>query len=117
MRKLIYFGLILSLFFYCGPKQEKIERIMENGVEVIVNHLEPYQVKDGPTTFTLEEECVIDTEREDLTDLGISEIGAFDIDSISLVAPEYLNSIRKEILLKHLGKKGKAQENFSAQQI
>ncbi len=116
MRKLIYFGLILSLFFYCGSKQEKIERIMENGVEVIVNHLEPYQVKDGPTTLTLEEECVIDTEREDLTDLGISEIGAFDIDSEGNVyfisSSQIFKFDKKGNFVKTFGKEGQGPGEF-----
>jgi len=56
MKKLIYIILLLSLFFYCGPKQEKVEKIMVDGVEVFLNHLEPYKIKGDPTTFTFEKE-------------------------------------------------------------
>jgi len=38
MKKLIYVCLALFLLLYCGPKQEKIEKYMEDGVDVIVNH-------------------------------------------------------------------------------
>jgi hypothetical protein len=79
MKKLIYLFLVLSLFLCCRTKQEKIERLIEDGVEVIVNHLEPYQIKDEPTTFILEEEFVIDTEREDLAELGIGTISTWDV--------------------------------------
>ncbi len=43
MKKFIYLVLILSIFFYCAPKQEKVERYMEDGVEVVVNQLKPYE--------------------------------------------------------------------------
>jgi len=38
MKKSIYLSLALFLLLYCGPKQEKIEKYMEDGVDVIVNH-------------------------------------------------------------------------------
>ena len=79
MKKLINLILILFIFSYCAPKQKKVERTIEDGVEVIVNHLEPYQVKDEPTTFFLEEEFVIDTERKDFAELGIGTINTWDV--------------------------------------
>jgi hypothetical protein len=81
MKKLIYLILILSLLVYCRQKQAEIETIMEDGVEVIINHIEPYEVKGEPSTFALEKEFVIDMERDDLAGLGITEIESFDIDS------------------------------------
>jgi len=81
MKKLIYLVLILSLFLFCGPKQEKVERIMEDGVEVVVNHIEPYRIKGEPSTFTLEEEFVIDLERDDIAEVGLTEIQDFAVDS------------------------------------
>lgn len=81
MKKLIYFTLILSLFYYCGSKQDEIEKIIEDGVEVVLNRIEPYTIKNEPSGFTLEEEFVIDLEREDLAEKGITEIHSFDVDS------------------------------------
>ncbi len=37
MKKLIYLILVLSSFFYCGPKEGKVERIMVDGVAHIMN--------------------------------------------------------------------------------
>lgn len=37
MKRLIALFLTLILFFYCTKKQEKVEKYIENGVEVIVN--------------------------------------------------------------------------------
>jgi len=64
----------------CGPKQEKVEKILEDGVEVVINHLEPYKVGGEPPSFELEEEVTVDTEREDLAELGISRIRSADVD-------------------------------------
>lgn len=52
MKKLIYPVLILSLLSCCRPKQEKVEKYMEHGKEVIINHIDPYKIKAEPTTFT-----------------------------------------------------------------
>ena len=53
MKKLTDFLIILFMFmfFSCGPKQENFERIMEDGVEVVVNNLEPLKIKGEPSTF------------------------------------------------------------------
>jgi hypothetical protein len=79
MKKYITFILILLIFSYCTPEQEKVERIIEDGVEVVINHLEPYQIKDEPITFILEEEFVIDTEKDNLAELGIGTISTWDV--------------------------------------
>jgi hypothetical protein len=64
----------------CGSKQEKVEKIMEDGVDVVINHLEPYQIRGEPSTFELEKEVTVDTERDDLAELGISRIRSADVD-------------------------------------
>ena len=38
MKKHITLILIPLIFSYSAPKQKKVERIIEDGVEVIVNH-------------------------------------------------------------------------------
>ena len=80
MKKLVYFVLIISLFCCCAPKQDEVERIIEDGVEVVLNFLEPYKISSGPTSFNLEEEIVIDMEREDLSELGTGRIDELDVD-------------------------------------
>lgn len=92
MKKIILLISILSLFIYCGSKQEEVERIIEEGVEVVINHLEPYKIKGEPNTLTLVEEFRIDTERDETAAMGLADIGHyFDIDSegsIYLVSPK-----------------------------
>jgi hypothetical protein len=81
MKKLALLLLTLIMFFSCVPKdREKAERLIEDGVEVIINHLEPSKIKGEPTSFTLEEEFRIDTENEDLAELGIRGIDEMDVD-------------------------------------
>ena len=54
---------------------------MEDGVEVIVNHLEPYKIKKEPTTLNLEEEFIVDFERDDLAELSLTAPWGFAVDS------------------------------------
>jgi hypothetical protein len=54
---------------------------MEDGVEVILNHLEPYQVKGEPFQLTLEEELRLDFEKEENLGVGLKDIGWFEADS------------------------------------
>lgn len=81
MRKLLVVGCVLLFLNCCEPKQKQIEKIIENGVEVVLNHIEPYKVASEPSTLILEEELVIDTEREDILDAGMGEAGEFNVDS------------------------------------
>jgi hypothetical protein len=81
MKKIILLFILVFLFFFCGEKSNEVEKLIEDGVEVVINHLEPYKIKGQPSTFTLEEGFFIDFEREDLANLGIGEIWGFDVDS------------------------------------
>ena len=81
MKKLLMLFCLLSLCFYCGPKQDAVDRIIENGVEVVINHLEPYKITGEPTILNLEEEFTIDTERDDVATTGLTDITHFDVDS------------------------------------
>jgi hypothetical protein len=77
---IIVFLSVLIISVSCGPKQDKVEKAMEDGVEVVINHLEPYRIRGEPSSFELEEEITVDTEREDLAILGISQIRSVDMD-------------------------------------
>lgn len=80
MKKIFLLLTILSLSIYCGPKQDKVEKIMENGVEVVINHLGPYKIGDI-SSFTLEENFNIDTEKTEIANLGITDILGFEVNS------------------------------------
>jgi hypothetical protein len=73
--------LTIILLWFCGHKEGVVERTTENGVEVIINHLEPYRIRGEPGGLEAKEEFTIDTERPDLAELGLIEARAFDVDS------------------------------------
>jgi hypothetical protein len=64
-----------------SQKPTQIDTVMENGVIVVLNHLEPYKIKDVPARLTIDREFSIDFERDDLAELGLSEILGYDVDS------------------------------------
>jgi hypothetical protein len=55
---------------------------MEDGVEVVINHLEPYQLGDEPNILSLEKEFTIDLEKEDIANIGlVDSLAGVDVDS------------------------------------
>jgi len=81
MKNLVLVIVILSLSFHCGPKQDEVEKTIEDGVEVVINHFEPYKVKGEPSDLVLEEEFTIDTEKDEIGELGLTDIWGIDVDS------------------------------------
>lgn len=73
--------IIFFLFLHCGPKPDEVERVFEDGVEVVVNHVQPYKIKGESGTFIVEKEFVIDLEKNDLADIGLTEIHDYAVDS------------------------------------
>ena len=81
---IVSFILFLSMVVIlasCGLQQDKVEKIIEDGVEVVLNGIEPYKIKGMPSNLHLEKEYIIDFESNDLSGLGISDITGFDVDS------------------------------------
>jgi hypothetical protein len=68
--------ILILILICCGQKQDKVERINEGGVEVVINHLEPYKI-EGIGSLILEELFKIDTENENITQLGITYTHVF----------------------------------------
>jgi hypothetical protein len=81
MKKIMILGFALSLICSCNPGKGKVDKITENGVEVVLNHLAPYVLRDEPATLTLEKIFSIDTETDSIASLGIKDIYVFDVDS------------------------------------
>lgn len=80
MRKILCLILCHAFLLTCGPKQNKIEKIVEDGVEVVINHLEPYKIEGIQTTLALEWEMTIDTGNDEIAETGLVDIEAFDVD-------------------------------------
>ncbi|MGB8958422.1 MAG: 6-bladed beta-propeller [Candidatus Aminicenantales bacterium] len=70
-------GLIVS----CSSKQSRVDKIVQDGVEVVLNHLEPYPTGGKPVSFRLEEETRIDFSSNEFADLGIAFPEEAQVDS------------------------------------
>jgi len=79
MKKSFVLLLCFLILFGC-QKQSKIDKAREDGVEVFLNHLRPYIIKGEPSTPVLEKVFSVDTEREDLLKIGLTDIETFDVD-------------------------------------
>ena len=81
LKNLIYLYLIIALSTSCVSKSDQVEKHIEDGVEVIINHLEPYKIKGEPSNLVLEKEFSIDFASEEIGELGIADTTDFEIDS------------------------------------
>ena len=68
-------GLLAS---WSGGRQE-VKRLVEGGVEIVLNHIEPYRVPGEPSSVVLEKEFVIDAESPDLFKAGLTDIFRFGV--------------------------------------
>jgi hypothetical protein len=73
--------LLLCFLSYCGPSQAEVERTIENGVEVVLNHIEPYKIREEPSIQKFEERFTIDTELDEVAEIGLTDIRDFGVDS------------------------------------
>ena len=64
----------------CCGKQEKVDRVIENGVEVVRNKLRPYVIGRVPRNFQVDKRVLIDFQSEEIVKLGIADIRGFDVD-------------------------------------
>jgi hypothetical protein len=85
MKKAFSCLVAVLLSFSCGGKQAQIDRVYEDGVEVVLNHIKPYQLANEPFRFVLEKEFVIDTEKPELLSAGLADIYQFSADSRGLI--------------------------------
>ena len=81
MKKLACFLVGLSFLINCGSKQPKVDRVIENGAEVVLNHPEPYVLKGQPSHLVLNEETRIDFEKGQYSGLGLKEPDFAEADS------------------------------------
>jgi len=80
MRKAVGLVLLIGLFASCGDREPRIDKVFEDGVEVVLNHVKPYKIKGRPSTVSLEQVLSIDLEREDLAEAGLMSGGEWDVD-------------------------------------
>jgi hypothetical protein len=81
LKKSVFIALASLFIAACSSRIEGPKRIVENGIEVVVNDTGPYLVKGEPHALSLHEEFRIDTESDALSVAGLSDIAAVDADS------------------------------------
>lgn len=79
MKKSLALPLLVFYFFGCGSQQ--VEKRHENGVEIILNGIDPHQIDGQPSSLHLEEVMILDTEDPEAVASGLIDINAFQVDS------------------------------------
>ena len=79
IKNITLLALLVLLAFGCGRQQ--VEKHLEDGVEVLVNHLEPYQIGGQSPSLHLEEVMILDTEAPEVVAAGVIDINSFQVDS------------------------------------
>jgi hypothetical protein len=80
MRKSLYVLLGIGFLASCAGREPQVDKVMEDGVEVVLNHLDPYKIKGQPSTMSLEKVLSIDLERADVVEAGLGSAGEWDVD-------------------------------------
>jgi len=80
MKELSACLLSIVLLVSCKAKSPQVDKIIEDGIEVVINHVEPYSLPGVPSTLKLEENFSIDTEKEDIVKTGLTTIESFCLD-------------------------------------
>jgi hypothetical protein len=80
VKKIVLIAIVFSLLSGCGRKQDEVEKMIEDGVEVVLNHLEPYKIEGIRASLTLEQEMAIDTEDDEIANTGLVDMETFDVD-------------------------------------
>ncbi len=81
MKKTIWLCILSVLFLSCGQKEERVKTLKEEGVEVVINHFEPYRIKGESPRLQLEEEFVIDLDDPAVSDLNLYGLDSFTVNS------------------------------------
>ena len=81
MRKRLCVLLGICLLGACSGGKPQVDKTIENGIEVVLNHINPYRVPNEHSVLSLEKEFVIDAENPELLQAGLTDIRQFGVDS------------------------------------
>jgi hypothetical protein len=77
--------IMAGLSISCRSKADKVDTIMEDGVKVVLNHLDPYVVPGEPRTLVLKRLFSIDTKDDKVAAAGLTDIYLFDVDESGMI--------------------------------
>ncbi|UCE42032.1 MAG: 6-bladed beta-propeller [Candidatus Aminicenantes bacterium] len=80
MKKIAWLAILLLVIGGCSMRENRVEKVMEDGIEVVLNGTEPYNLPDVQSPVGLEEEWIIDLEAEDVSNAGLYQIDTFAVD-------------------------------------
>lgn len=81
MKRALGWAVILLFLSTCGSGAQKVKRTTENGVEVVINRLEPYIIGGQKAALELKREFLIDFSREETARSGLADVYNFNVDS------------------------------------
>jgi hypothetical protein len=82
MRQAIIVMAGIAILAACGSEEIRVQRTVDkDGLEVVLNGLEPLRLKGAPTSLELEEEMSLDTEKDEVAATGLADPGIFGVDS------------------------------------
>jgi hypothetical protein len=81
MRRLFICLVATSVLVSCDDKQSQVDKLIQDGVEIVLNHAEPYRIPGEPSVLGLEREFVIDAEDPQLLHAGLTDIRQFGVGS------------------------------------
>jgi len=93
MKKITWLAVLLLVVAGCGRQENQVEKVIEDGIEVILNGTEPYKLPDVQSPVRLDEEWVIDLEDEEVSKTGLFQLDTFAVDADGNI---YILSLRSE---------------------
>jgi len=93
MKKTAWLAMALLMIVACSREESQVEKVMEDGIEIVVNGAEPYRLPDVRSPFDLDEELVIDLEDENVSKTGLYQLDTFAVDADGNI---YILSMRSE---------------------
>lgn len=81
MKKTAWIAVLLLLVAGCGRQENQVEKVIEDGIEVVLNRAEPYKLPDVRRPVSLEGEWDIDLEDEGVSKTGLYQLDTFAVDA------------------------------------
>jgi hypothetical protein len=110
MKKSLGAIFLIVILAGCGPRSDQVDRIVENGVEVVLNHVTPYRVAGEALRFRLEREYSVDFGGDEIAGLGLAGAVNFEIDSEGSVY--FFEANKQGDLIFKFDPRGRFQKSF-----
>lgn len=81
MKKTAWLAVLLLVLAGCERHENRVKKVMEDGIEVVLNGTEPYELTDVQVPLRLEEEWIIDLEVEEVSKTGLYQLDTFAVDA------------------------------------